>query len=68
MLVERYLNNPVQINQDVRCNTNDLSKNLFVIDYNCCPIKEKVISFTRLRKPWISGAIMVSLNRTYELF
>ena len=26
------------------------------------------MSFTRLRKPWISDAIMVSLNRKHELF
>ena len=30
--------------------------------------KEKEISFTRLRKSWISDAIMVSLNLKQELF
>ena len=41
---------------------------VFVIYSQCCPIKEKEISFTRLRKPWIYDAIMVSLNRKHELF
>ena len=47
---------------------------IFVITYlvsiysNCCPIKEKEISFARFRKPWISDAIMISLNRTHEFF
>ena len=35
---------------------------------NCCPIKEKEMSFSRLRTPWISDAIMISLNRKHELF
>ena len=42
--------------------------NLLVIYGNCCPIKEKEISFARLRKPWISDAIMTSLNCKHELF
>ena len=66
--VERYVNNHVQINQDVSSNTNNLCNNLFVIYSNCCPIKEKAISFARLGKPWISDAIMISLNRKHELF
>ena len=49
--VEQYLNNRVQINQDVSANTNNFCNNLFVIYCQCCPIKEKEISFTRLRKP-----------------
>ena len=32
------------------------------------PNRGNKISFTRLRKPWISDAIMVSLNRKHELF
>ena len=39
--VERYVNNHVQINQDVSSNTNNFCNNLFVIYSNCCPIKEK---------------------------
>ena len=66
--VERYVNNHVPINQDVSSNTNTFCNNLFLIYSNCCPIKEKEISFARLRKPWISGAIMISLNRKHELF
>ena len=31
-------------------------------------MKENEISFTRLRKPWISDAIMVLLNRKHKLF
>ena len=42
--------------------------NLFVIYSNYCPIEEKETSFARLRKPWISDAIMISLNRKNELF
>ena len=66
--VEYYLNNHVQINHDVSANTNNFCNNLFVIYSQCCPIKEKEISFTRLRKPWISDAIKVSQNRKHELF
>ena len=66
--VEHYLNNHTQINQDVSANTNNFCNNRFVIYSQCCPIKEKEISFTRLHKPWISDAIMVSLNRKHELF
>ena len=50
---EHYINNHVQINQDVSSNKNNLCNNLFVMHSNCCPIKEKEISFTRLCKPWI---------------
>ena len=64
--VEHYLNNHVQINQYVSANTNNFCNNLFVIYSQCCPIKEKEISFTRFRKPFISDAIMVSLK--HELF
>ena len=66
--VEQYLNNHVQINQNVSANTNNFCNNIFVIYSQCCSIKEKEISFTRLRKPWISDAIMISLNRKQELF
>ena len=66
--VEHYLKNHVQINQDVSANTNNFCNNLFVIYSQCCPIKKKEIYFKRLRKPWISDASMVSLNRKYELF
>ena len=66
--LELYLNNHVQINQDVSANTNNFCNYLFVIYSQCCPIKEIEISFTRLRKPWISDAIMVSLNHKHELF
>ena len=66
--VELYINNHVPINQDVSSNTNNLCNNLFVVYSNCCPIKEKEISFARLRKTWISDAIMISLNRKHELF
>ena len=66
--VEHYLNNRVQINQDVSTNTSNFCNNLFVIYSQCCQIKEKEISFTRLRKPWISDDIMVSMNRKHELF
>ena len=65
--VERYVNNHVHINQDVSSNTNNFCNNLFVIYSSCCPIKEKEI-FARLRKPWISDAIMIYLNRKHELF
>ena len=65
--VERYVNNHVQINQDVSY-TNNFCNNLFVIYNNCYSIKEKEISFARLGKPWISDAIMISLNRKHELF
>ena len=41
--LERYVNNHVQITQDVSSNTNNFCSNLFVIYSNCCPIKEKVI-------------------------
>ena len=37
--VEQYLNNHVQINQDVSANTNNFCNNLFVIYSQCCPIK-----------------------------
>ena len=40
-LKEHYLNNHVQINQDVNTNTNNFCNNLFVIYSKCCPIKEK---------------------------
>ena len=30
--------------------------------------RKRKISFTRLRKPWISDAIMVSLNHKHKLF
>ena len=66
--VERYVNNHVQIPQDASSNINNFCNNLFVIYSNCCPIKEKEISFARLRQPWISAAIMISLNRKHELF
>ena len=66
--VEHYLNTHVQINQDVSANTNNFCNNLFVIYSKCCLIKEKEISFTRHRKPWISDATMVSLNRKHQLF
>ena len=66
--VERYVNSHVEITQDVSSNTNNFCNNLFVIYSNCCPLKEKEISFARLRKPWISDAIMISLNRKHELF
>ena len=56
----------IQITQDVSSNTNNFCNNLFVI--YCCPIKEKEISFARLRMPCISDAIMISLNRKHELF
>ena len=46
--VECYVNNHVQINQDVSSNTNNFCNGLFVIYSNCCPIKEKEISFARL--------------------
>ena len=39
--VERYVNNYVQIAQDVSSNTNNFCNNLFVIYSKCCPIKEK---------------------------
>ena len=39
--VEHYLDNHVQINQDVSCYTNTFCNNLFVIYSNCCPIDEK---------------------------
>ena len=39
--VERYVNNHVQINQDVSSNTNNFCNNLYVIYGNCCPSKEK---------------------------
>ena len=39
--VEHYLNNHVQINQDVCANTNNFCNNIFVIYSHCCPIKEK---------------------------
>ena len=39
--VEQYLNNHVQINQDVSANTNNFCNNLFVIYSQCCPIKKK---------------------------
>ena len=32
------------------------------------PNQRKINIFTRLRNPWISDAIMVSLNRKHELF
>ena len=66
--VGHYLNNHVQINQDVSANTNNSCNNLFVINSKYCPIKDKEITFTRRPKPWISDAIMVSLNRKHELF
>ena len=66
--VEHYLNNHIKINQDVSANTNNFFNNLFVIYSKCCPIKEKEISFTRLHKPWISDALMVSLNHKHKLF
>ena len=66
--VERYVNSYVEITQDVSSNTNNFCNNLFVIYSNCCPIKEKERSFARLRKPRISDAIMISLNRKHELF
>ena len=66
--VERYVNNHLQINQDVSSNTNNFCNNLFVIYSSCCPIKEKEISFARLRKPWIYDAFLISLNRNHELF
>ena len=49
-------------------NHNNFCTNIFVIYSNCCPFKEKEISFARLRKPWISDTIMISLNRKHELF
>ena len=45
-----------------------ISVTTYSLSSNCCPIKEKEISFARLRKPWISDAIMISLNRKHELF
>ena len=63
-----YPNNHAQIIQDVSANTNNFCNNLFDIYSQCCPIKENEISFRRLRKPWISDAIMVSLNSKHELF
>ena len=66
--VESYLNNNVEINQDVSSNTNNICNNLFVKYSNCCPIKEKEIYFARLRKSSISDPIMLSLNRKHELF
>ena len=56
--VEQYLNNRVQINPDVRANTNNFCNNLFVMYSQCCPIKRKEISFKRLRKPWISDMLL----------
>ena len=47
--VEHYLNNHVQINRDVSANTNNFCNNIFVIYSKCCQIKDKEISFTRLR-------------------
>ena len=64
---ERYVCSHVEITQDVSSNTNNFFNDLFVIYSNCYPIKEKEISFARLRKPWISDAIMISLNRKHEL-
>ena len=66
--VEQYFNNHVQINHDSSANTTYFCNNLFVIYSQCCPIKEKEIPLTRLRKTCISDAIMVSLNRKHELF
>ena len=66
--VEHYLSNHVQINQDVSANINNFCNNQFIIYSQCCPIKEREISFTRLHKPWISDAIMVSLNPKHKLF
>ena len=48
--VGRHVNNHVPINQDVSSNTNNFCNNLFVIYSNCCPIKEKEISFAGLGK------------------
>ena len=39
--VEHYVNNHVQINADVSSKTNNFRNNLFVINSNCCPVKEK---------------------------
>ena len=39
--VEQYLNNHVQINQDVSANSNNFCNNLFVIYSQCCSIKGK---------------------------
>ena len=39
--VEHYLNNHVQVNQDVSFNTNIFCNNLFVVYSNCCPVQEK---------------------------
>ena len=66
--VEHYINNHVQINQDVSSNTNNFCNSLFVIYSNCCPIKRKEISFAKLPKPWIIDVIMIYLNRKHELF
>ena len=41
-------------------NNNNFCNNLFVIYRNCCLIKEKLIYFPRLCKPWISDAIIIS--------
>ena len=41
LAVERYVNNHVELNQDVSSNTNNLCNNLFIINSNWCPIKEK---------------------------
>ena len=51
--VEHYLNNRVERNQDVSAITNNFCDYLFVIYCKCCPIKEKVISFTRLSSPGV---------------
>ena len=64
--VEHYLNNHVQINQDVRANTNNFCNYLFVLYSKSRPIKEKEIYFTRLRKPWIS--MLLSFSWIHKLF
>ena len=66
--VEHYVNNYVQINQELSSNTNNLCNNRFISYSNCCPIKEKEMSFPRLHKPWISDTVIISIEiREHEL-
>ena len=66
--VEHCINNHVQINQYVSSDRYNFCNNLFIINSNCCPIKEKEIYFKKLRKPWIFVVFVVLLNRKHELF
>ena len=54
-------------NLDFNQKVSEIHEKLYVIYNQCCPIRCKILSHNKIMKPYVSDAIVISINRKHEL-